>query len=74
MIAGTEGIYKTLTKFPTGKPEEYGRWTQTIGTDQFKGSLDIYKYFQVNFLDNRILLRRKMWPWVSVIFSRYMPL
>lgn len=59
MIAGTEGIYKTLTKFPTGKPEEYGRWTQTIGTDQFKGSLDIYKYFQVNFLDNRIFTSAK---------------
>ncbi len=52
LIAGTEGFYKLLTKSTTANPADYGQWQQTIGTDQFKGSFDAYKFFSVNFLDN----------------------
>ena len=54
LIAGTEGFYKLLTKLSTANPADYGLWQQTIGTDQFKGSFDAYKFFPVNFLDNRV--------------------
>ncbi|MDV2467387.1 flagellar protein FilF [Acinetobacter chinensis] len=54
MIAGTENFYKLLTKYDKGKPEEYGLWKQTLGTDQYRGSFDAYKYFPVGHLDNRV--------------------
>ncbi len=59
LIAGTEGFYKLLTKSTTANPADYGQWQQTIGTDQFKGSFDAYKFFSVNFLDNRVFKTRE---------------
>ncbi len=67
LIAGTEGFYKLLTKSTTANPADYGQWQQTIGTDQFKGSFDAYKFFSVNFLDNRVFKTQKNVP----LGSRY---
>lgn len=67
LIAGTEGFYKLLTKSTTANPSDYGQWQQTIGTDQFKGSFDAYKFFSVNFLDNRVFKTQKNVP----LGSRY---
>ena len=67
LIAGTEGFYKLLTKSTTANPADYGQWQQTIGTDQFKGTFDAYKFFSVNFLDNRVFKTQKNVP----LGSRY---
>ncbi|WP_257221749.1 hypothetical protein [Acinetobacter sp. YH1901141] len=67
LIAGTEGFYKLLTKSTTANLADYGQWQQTIGTDQFEGSFDAYKFFSVNFLDNRVFKTQKNVP----LDSRY---
>lgn len=67
LIAGTEGFYKLLTKSTTENPADYGQWQQTIGTDQFTGSFDAYKFFSVNFLDNGVFKTQKNVP----LGSRY---
>lgn len=53
---------KLLTKSTTANPADYGQWQQTIGTDQFKGSFDAYKFFSVNFLDSRVFKTQKNVP------------
>ncbi|MGC3820492.1 hypothetical protein [Acinetobacter sp. G11] len=57
MIAGKEQFYKLLT----GKTEvtaadklDFGLWTQTIGSENFKGTLDLYKTFPITYLDKRV--------------------
>ncbi len=57
MIAGKEKFYKLLT----GKAEvapadrfELGLWRQTIGSENFQGTLDLYKIFPMTYLDKRV--------------------
>ncbi len=57
MIAGKERFYKLLT----GKTEviaadklDFGLWTQTIGSENFNGTLDLYKTFPITYLDKRV--------------------
>ncbi|MEJ2898573.1 hypothetical protein [Acinetobacter sp. NS-4] len=57
MIAGKEKFYKLLT----GKTEvaladryDFGLWRQTIGSENFQGTLDLYKIFPITYLDKRV--------------------
>lgn len=58
MIAGKEKFYKLLT----GKTEvaladryDFGLWRQTIGSENFQGTLDLYKIFPITYLDKEYL-------------------
>ncbi len=57
MMAGREQFYKILTNKTTVSSEDLkdlGRWKQTTGTDEFKGSLDLYKIFPITYLDKQV--------------------
>ena len=55
-IAGTEFMYKQITgdtKAPTDS-SIYGRWKQSIGSEQLTGSIDIYKTNPATYLDKQV--------------------
>lgn len=55
-IAGTEFMYKQVTgdtKAPSNS-SVYGRWKQSIGFEQLKGSIDIYKSNPATYLDKQV--------------------
>ncbi|CAB1216870.1 putative pilus system protein FilF [Acinetobacter bouvetii] len=57
MIAGKEKFYKLLTgktTVTTADEQDYGLWSQTIGSENFKGTLDLYKIFPITYLDKRV--------------------
>ncbi|MEG1856611.1 MAG: hypothetical protein RR231_14075, partial [Acinetobacter sp.] len=57
MMAGREKFYKLLTNKTTISSEELkdlGRWKQSTNTDEFKGSLDLYKIFPITYLDKQV--------------------
>ncbi|EEY75787.1 hypothetical protein HMPREF0012_03409 [Acinetobacter calcoaceticus RUH2202] len=53
-IAGSEGFYKQLTRSTTGNIQHYGLWRQTVGTENYKGSLDIIKANPISYLGKEI--------------------
>ena len=55
-VPGTEFMYKQVSgdeKAPTNS-SVYGRWKQNIGTEQFTGSIDIYKTNPATYLDKQV--------------------
>lgn len=57
MMAGREQFYKILTNKMTVSSEDlkdFGRWKQSTTTDEFKGSLDLYKIFPITYLDKQV--------------------
>ena len=57
MMAGREQFYKILTNKTTVSSEDlkdFGRWKQSTTTDEFKGSLDLYKIFPITYLDKQV--------------------
>ncbi|OTG96799.1 hypothetical protein [Acinetobacter sp. ANC 4973] len=57
MMAGREQFYKLLTNKTTVSTEDLkdlGRWKQSTTTDEFKGSLDLYKIFPITYLDKQV--------------------
>ncbi|WP_313033510.1 hypothetical protein [Acinetobacter sp.] len=75
MIAGKEQFYKLLT----GKTEvtaadklDFGLWTQTIGSENFKGTLDLYKTFPITYLDKSVFKSvNNVKPGETYIFPMY---
>lgn len=53
-VAGSEGFYKQLTRSTTGNIQHYGLWRQTVGTENYKGSLDIIKANPISYLGKEI--------------------
>ncbi|MEG1856715.1 MAG: hypothetical protein RR231_14600, partial [Acinetobacter sp.] len=57
MIAGKEKFYKLLTgksEVTTADKLDFGLWNQVIGSENFKGTLDLYKIFPITYLDKKV--------------------
>lgn len=57
MIAGKEAFYKLLTRkteVTAADKLDFGLWRQTIGSENFNGTLDLYKTFPITYLDKRV--------------------
>ena len=55
-IPGTEFMYKRVTgdTKPPIDNSVYGKWRQSIGNEQFTGSIDVYKTNPATYLDKRV--------------------
>lgn len=57
-IAGTEYMYKRAMGTATAPTDNtvYGKWRQTLNSDQLSGSIDVYKTNPANYLDKKVFL------------------
>lgn len=53
-IAGTNAFYQYLTNQNSIIQEDLGKWSQTSGSDQFTGSVDVVKANPISYLDRRV--------------------
>lgn len=50
LIAGHDSSYLALTNTETPNPQHYALWRQSVGTQNYNGSMDIYKVSPASFL------------------------
>lgn len=58
-VAGSEVFYKYLSNQSTVVKDDLSKWTQTVGTDQFNGHVDLVKAYPIAYLDKRVFKSEK---------------